>query len=183
MGACVLCDKLPVVCILPDSRKSKETGHLTPLTSTTRKTGLRLLLLNSSGMSVHLSCLGIYFSKVRLNFETSLELRCIFCWLERPKCYEKTFVYAVFFSILFSLFRSALSSYTKNQVNLQNVPLQCCDRLWFELAYLLHWLWDCSEPANIKKNMSKASASASTVWGSLPWFRFLRLRLLYGQSL
>lgn len=34
MGACVLCDKLPVVCILPDSRKSKETGHLTPLTFT-----------------------------------------------------------------------------------------------------------------------------------------------------
>lgn len=34
MDACILCDKLPVVCILPDSRKSKQTGRLTPLTFT-----------------------------------------------------------------------------------------------------------------------------------------------------
>lgn len=34
MGACVLCDKLAVVCTLADSRKSKETGHLTPPTFT-----------------------------------------------------------------------------------------------------------------------------------------------------
>lgn len=67
MGACVLCDKLPVVFILPDSREKRRDRTPDPVDLHQSKTGLRLLPLNSSGMSVHLSCLCFYFSKVGLN--------------------------------------------------------------------------------------------------------------------
>ena len=63
MEACILCDKLPAVCMLPDSGRSKETRHLNPLTYTKVRSASDFCYQTGSSVTAKLS----YLNKARLN--------------------------------------------------------------------------------------------------------------------